>query len=173
MFSLVKLTCSAVVDLAVLEFSSIVEILSLPFHSHHLFQQCKKGEQLSPKATKILLTILPLLLLSLLSLILISSTSCKSSKDSCYWVTQHVRLVKIPFGIPTTSPSTFSQSINESTILSIILSSLYDSFITAVNSPLSFLFIQCLFYCEFAFWVLLFFECFFSMLACKLTSVDD
>ena len=38
-FSLVKLMGSAVVDLPVLEFSSIVEILSLPFHSHHLFQQ--------------------------------------------------------------------------------------------------------------------------------------
>ena len=66
-FSLVELMGSAVVDLAVLEFSSIVEILSLPFHSHHLFQQCKKGEQLSPKVTKILLMILPLLLLSLRS----------------------------------------------------------------------------------------------------------
>ena len=72
-FSLVKLTGSAVIDLAVMEFSSIVEIMSLPFHHHHLFQQCKKGEQLSP-------TLLPLLLLSLLSLILNSSTSCKSSK---------------------------------------------------------------------------------------------
>jgi hypothetical protein len=78
-FSLVELTSFAVVDLAVLEFSSIVEILSHPFHSHHLYQQCKKGEQLSPTVTKILPALLPLLLLSLLSLILNSSTSCKSS----------------------------------------------------------------------------------------------
>ena len=83
-FSLVELMGSAVVDLAVLEFSSIVEILSLPFHSHHLFQQCKKGEQLSPTVTNILPTLLPLLLLSLLSLILNSSTSCKSSKECCH-----------------------------------------------------------------------------------------
>jgi len=83
-FSLVELMGSAVVDLAVLEFSSIVEILFLPFHSHHLFQQCKKGEQLSPTVTKILPTLLPLLLLSLLSLILNYSTSCKSSKESCH-----------------------------------------------------------------------------------------
>ena len=78
------LMVSAVVDLAVLEFSSIVEILSLPFHSHHLFQQCKKGEQLSPTVTKILPTLLPLLLLSFLSLIRHSSTSCKSSEESCH-----------------------------------------------------------------------------------------
>ena len=83
-FSLVEFMGSAVVDLAVLEFSSIVEILSLPFHSHHLFQQCKKGEQLSPTVTNILPTLLPLLLLSLLSLILNSSTSCKSSKECCH-----------------------------------------------------------------------------------------
>ncbi len=83
-FSLVELMGSAVVELAVLEFSSIVEILSLPFHSHHLFQQCKKGEQLSPTVTNILPTLLPLLLLSLLSLILNSSTSCKSSKECCH-----------------------------------------------------------------------------------------
>ena len=57
-FSLVEFTDSALVDLAVLEFSSIVEILSLPFHSHHLFQQCKKGEQLSPTVTNILPTLL-------------------------------------------------------------------------------------------------------------------
>ena len=83
-FSLVELTGSAVVELAVLEFSSIVEILSLPFHSHHLFQRCKKGEQLSPTVTNILPTLLPLLLLSLLSLILNYSASCKSSKESCH-----------------------------------------------------------------------------------------
>ena len=83
-FSLVELMGSAVVELAVLEFSSIVEILSLPFHSHHLLQQCKKGEQLSPTVTNILPTLLPLLLLSLLSLILNSSTSCKSSKECCH-----------------------------------------------------------------------------------------
>ena len=34
-FSLVEFMHSAVVDLAVLEFSSIVEILSLPFHFHN------------------------------------------------------------------------------------------------------------------------------------------
>ncbi len=72
-FSLVELMGSAVVELTVLEFRSIVEILSLPFHSHHLFQQCKKGEQLYPTVTKILPTLLPLLLRSLLSLILNSS----------------------------------------------------------------------------------------------------
>ena len=83
-FSLVELMGSAVVELAVLEFSSIVEILSLPFQSHHLFQQCKKGEQLSPTVTNILPTLLPLLLLSLLSLILNSSTSCRSSKECCH-----------------------------------------------------------------------------------------
>ncbi len=43
-FSLVELTGSAVVELAVLGFSSIVEILSLPFHFHHHYQLCKKGE---------------------------------------------------------------------------------------------------------------------------------
>ena len=83
-FSLVELMGSAVVDLAVLEFSSIVEILFLPFHSHHLFQKCKKGENFSTTVTKILPTLLPLLLLSLLSLILNYSTSCKSSKESCH-----------------------------------------------------------------------------------------
>ena len=83
-FSLVELRGSAVVDLAVLEFRSIVEILSLPFHFHHHYQQCKKGEQLSPTVTNILPTLLPLLLLSLLSLILNSSTSCKSSKECCH-----------------------------------------------------------------------------------------
>ena len=57
-FSLVELMGSAVVELAVLEFSSIVEILSLPFHSYHLFQQCKKGEQLFPTVTNILPTLL-------------------------------------------------------------------------------------------------------------------
>ncbi len=39
-FSLVEFTSSAVVDLAVLEFSSIVEFLSLPFHFHHHYQPC-------------------------------------------------------------------------------------------------------------------------------------
>ncbi len=52
-FSLVELMGSAVVDLAVLEFSSMVEILFLPFHSHHLFQKCKKGENFSTTVTKI------------------------------------------------------------------------------------------------------------------------
>ena len=83
-FSLVELMGSAVVDLAVLEFSSMVEILFLPFHSHHLFQKCKKGENFSTTVTKILPTLLTLLLLSLLSLILNYSTSCKSSKESCH-----------------------------------------------------------------------------------------
>ena len=62
-FSLVELMGSAVVELAVLEFSSIVEILSLPFHSHHLFQQCKKGEQLSITVANILPTHLSLVTL--------------------------------------------------------------------------------------------------------------
>ena len=44
-FSLVEFMGSAVVDLAVLEFSSIVENLSLPFHFHHHYQH-KKGEHL-------------------------------------------------------------------------------------------------------------------------------
>ena len=41
-FSLVALLGSAVAGLAVLGFSSIVEILSLPCHPHHLYEQCKK-----------------------------------------------------------------------------------------------------------------------------------
>ena len=45
-FSLVEFMGSAVVDLAVLEFSSIVENLSLPFHFHHHFQRFKKGEHI-------------------------------------------------------------------------------------------------------------------------------
>ena len=57
-FSLVEFTHSAVVDLAVLGFSSIVEILSLPFHFYHHYQQCKKGEQLFPTVTNILPTLL-------------------------------------------------------------------------------------------------------------------
>ncbi len=57
-FSLVEFMGSAVVDLVVLEFSSIVEILSLPFHFHHHYQQCKKREQLSPTMTNILSTLL-------------------------------------------------------------------------------------------------------------------
>ncbi len=57
-FSLVELRGSAVVDLAVLESRSIVEILYLPFHFHHHYQQCKKGEELSTTATDILLTLL-------------------------------------------------------------------------------------------------------------------
>ena len=71
-FSLVEFTGSVVV---VLEFRSIVEILSLPFHFHHHYQQFKKGEHLSTKVANILLTHLPLLLLSLLSVVLNSSTS--------------------------------------------------------------------------------------------------
>ena len=94
-FSLVEFTGSAVVDLAVLEFRSIVEILSLPFHFHHNYQQFKKGEHLSTKVANILLTHLPLLLLSLLFLILHSSMSClKIMKESCHYVTQQVGLVK-------------------------------------------------------------------------------
>ena len=57
-FSLVELMGSAVVDLVVLEFCSIVEILSLPFHFDQHYQQCKKGEQLSPTVTNILQTLL-------------------------------------------------------------------------------------------------------------------
>ncbi len=113
------------VELAVLEFRSIVEILCLSFHFHHHYQQFKKEEHLSTKAVNILLTHLPLILLSLLSLVLYSSTSCKSTKESCHNVTQQVGLVKIPLGILTTSPFTFCyESINEPTILPIILSSL-------------------------------------------------
>ncbi len=136
-FSLVVLTDSAVVDLGVLEFRSIVEILSLSFHFHHHFQQCKKREQLSTTVANILPTLRPLLLLSLLSWIQYSSTSCKSTKESCHYVTQQVGLVKNPLGILTTSPSTFcDESISkEPTIFPIILSSLYDGFITSVNSP--------------------------------------
>ena len=136
-FSLVEFTGSAVVDLAVLEFSSFVENLSLPFHFHHHYQQFKKGEHLSTKVVNILLIHLPLLLLSLLSSVLYPSTSCKSTKESCHYVTQQAGLVEIPLGILTTSPSTFcDESISkEPTIFPIILSSLYDGFITSVNSP--------------------------------------
>ena len=74
-FSLVEFTGSVVVESAVLEFSSIVDILSLPFHFHLHYQQFKKGEHLSTKVANILLTHLPLLLLSLLSVVLYSSTS--------------------------------------------------------------------------------------------------
>ena len=138
-FSLVELMGSAVVDFAVLEFRSIVEILSFLFHFHHHFQQCKKREQLSTTVANILPTLLPLLLLSLLSWILYSSTSCKSTKKSCHYVTQQVGYVEIPLGILTTSPSTFChESIEEPTIFSIILSSLYYGFITSVNSPIAF-----------------------------------
>ncbi len=136
-FSLMELRGSAVVDLAVLEFRSIVEILSLSFHFHLHYQQFKKGEHLSTKVVNILLTHLPLLLLSLLSLVLYSSTSCKSTKESCHYVTQQVGLVKNPLGIETISPSTFChESIKKPVIFPIILSSLYDGFITSVNSPL-------------------------------------
>ena len=136
-FSLVEFTGSAVVELAVLEFRSIVEILSLSFHFHLHYQQFKKGEHLSTKVVNILLTFLPLLLLSLLSLVLYSSTSCKSTKESCHYVTQQVGLVKNPLGIETISPSTFChESIKKPVIFPIILSSLYDGFITSVNSPL-------------------------------------
>ena len=127
---------SAVVELAVVEFISIVEILSLSFHFHLHYQQFKKGEHLSTKVVNILLTHLPLLLLSLLSLVLYSSTSCKSTKESCHYVTQQVGLVKNPLGIETISPSTFcNESIKKPVIFPIILSSLYDGFITSVNSP--------------------------------------
>ena len=57
-FSLVELTGSAVVDLAVLESRSIVENLSLPFHFHHHYRQCKKEEELSTTLTDILPTLL-------------------------------------------------------------------------------------------------------------------
>ncbi len=145
-FSLVELMDSAVVDFAVLEFRSIVEILSFLFHFHHHFQQCKKREQLSTTVANILPTLRPLLLLSLLSWIQYSSTSCKSTKESCHYVTQQAGLVEIPLGILTTSPSTFChESIKEPTIFSIILNSLYDG-----SLPLSTL--QLL---SFVFWVFL------------------
>ena len=86
-FSLVEFMGSAVVELAVLEFRSIVEILSLSFHFHLHYQQFKKGEHLSTKVVNIILTHLPLLLLSLLSLVRYSSTSCTSTKESCHYVT--------------------------------------------------------------------------------------
>ena len=134
-FSLVEFTGSAVVELAVLEFRSIVEILSLSFHFHLHYQQFKKGEHLSTKVVNILLTHLPLLLLSLLSLVLYSSTSCKSTKESCHYVTQQVGLVKNPLVIVTTSPSTFChESTKEPTIFPIIVSSLYDGFITYLST---------------------------------------
>ena len=46
-FSLVELLSSAVAGLAVLGFSSIVEIMPCPCHPHpyHLYQQCKKKEK--------------------------------------------------------------------------------------------------------------------------------
>ena len=123
-FSLVELMGSAVVDFAVLEFRSIVEILSFLFDFHHHFQQCKKREQLSTTVANILPTLRPLLLLSWIQY---SSTSCKSTKESCHYVTQQAGLVEIPLGILTTSPSTFChESIKEPTIFSIILNSLYD-----------------------------------------------
>jgi hypothetical protein len=136
-FSLVEFTGSAVVDLAVLEFRSIVEILCLSFHFHHHYQQFKKGEHLSTKAANILLTDLSSILLSLLSLVLYPSTTCKSTKESCHYITQQVGSIKNPLGILTTSPSTFChESVKKPTIFPIILSSLYDGFITSVNSPL-------------------------------------
>ena len=135
-FSLVEFMGSAVVELAVLELRSIVEILCPSFHFHHHYQQFKKGEHLSTKAANILLTHLPLILLSLLSLVLYPFSSCKSTKERCHYVTQQVGLVKNPLGILTTSPSTFChESFKKPTIFPIILSSLYDGFITSVNSP--------------------------------------
>ena len=57
-FSLMAFMGSAVVGFAVLEFRSIVEFLSLPFSFSSSYQQCKKGEQLSPSVTNILPTLL-------------------------------------------------------------------------------------------------------------------
>ena len=57
-FSSVEFTDSAVVDLAVLESRSTVEILYFHFYFHHHYQQCKKGEQLFPTVINSLPTLL-------------------------------------------------------------------------------------------------------------------
>ena len=111
-FSLVAFMGSAVVDFAVLEFRSIVEIFlfSLSFSSSLSAMQ-EKG-QLSTRVANILPTCLPLLLLSLLSWILYSSTSCKSIKKVVTMSPSKLDMLKshLAFYLPALHYSVMSQS---------------------------------------------------------------